>query len=75
MFHSYRELITPVLLQLNVIICAQGHKGIYLRMQMTKLMQILVVNQMEILYVTMMVIILLLHILFTLAIAQLMCLN
>jgi hypothetical protein len=75
MFYSCRELTTPVVLQLKVIICVQGHKEIYLRMQMSILMQILVVIQLEIFCVTMMVIILLLHILFHLAIVQLMCLN
>jgi hypothetical protein len=75
MFHSCRELTKPVVLQLKVIICAQGHKQIYLRMQMSRLMQILVVIQLEIFCVKMMVIILLLHIFFNLAIVQLMCLN
>ena len=52
LFLSCRELITEVMQQVKVTICVRGHKEV-LRLQKIRLMRILIVNQLEISYVTM----------------------
>lgn len=53
LFLSCRELITEVMQQVKVTICVRGHKEVVLRLQKIRLMRILIVNQLEISYVTM----------------------
>ncbi|KAF0921512.1 hypothetical protein E2562_007044 [Oryza meyeriana var. granulata] len=48
-----RELIPQVMHQLEAMLCVQGHKETLLKMQMSRLVKVLVVNQLEISYAIM----------------------